>query len=447
MSTPAIDDTLAATFRLRAVMAPVIALVLLCAALPARETWRVVALVVLLVATTVSGIVEIALLRRGLSSGGLVRNLMFMAPFVLGAVALSGGIQSPILPVLLPASLSVGFLFDGWKRRFAMTLFVGGSLAMGVLGAWLAPQTLVFPLLRSDGRASDLHLSTWVGALFIAGFVMIAHRVGRRMRGTFERAIRLRNERNEAILEGQRAQTRALSALSSEIAHELKNPLATVKGLAALVAKDVTGKAAERVLVLRREIDRMQGILDELLNFSRPLSALSLSPSSAGDLVSEVARLHEGMAAAASVTIVAAPSEQPVIVRCDPRKMLQALVNLVQNAIEASPPGGRVRIAFEARGDRVAFLIEDEGSGVPEEIRSRVFEPGVTSKGSGSGLGLTIARAIAEQHGGSLEMEYRQSGTAFALIVPVSGPPQRPVDEGSPPRSTAVDGAQEEVPS
>jgi two-component system sensor histidine kinase HydH len=176
------------------------------------------------------------------------------------------------------------------------------------------------------------------------------------------------------------------------------------------------------VAVLRREIDRMQGVLDELLNFSRPLSPLALDRVAPAELLGEVARLHEGVAAQGHVTVAVDPgAETCEEVRCDRRKVLQALVNLVQNAIEASPRGGHITLRAEAAGGQARLSVEDEGPGLSEEIRARVFEPGVTSKRTGSGLGLTIARALARQHGGDVTLERGARGVIASVVLPTGG--------------------------
>ncbi len=117
-------------------------------------------------------------------------------------------------------------------------------------------------------------------------------------------------------------QRHTLTTLSAEIAHELKNPLASIKGLSALVAKDVNGKTAERVTVLRREVDRMQSILEEFLNFSRPLVPLALAETDLAHLAHDVARLHEGTSGERGVEI-RVDSTHPVELTCDARKVRQ----------------------------------------------------------------------------------------------------------------------------
>ena len=238
-----------------------------------------------------------------------------------------------------------------------------------------------------------------------------------------------------------------MTLLTSEIAHELKNPLASIKGLAALVAKDVQGRAAERTQVLRGEVDRMQTILDEFLNFSRPLVPLSLSPTDLGSLARDVARLHEGSAAERGVQIEV-DAEGPVRLACDPRKVRQVLINLVQNALEASPRGAQVTLAVEHAAAGARVRVSDQGPGLSPDLRERVFEAGVTSKEHGSGMGLVVARGLARQHGGEVTLEVGTGGGLSALLELPGAPEPVPAASDAMPAVAAPGGkhAQEARP-
>ena len=158
----------------------------------------------------------------------------------------------------------------------------------------------------------------------------------------------------------------------------------------------------------------MQGILEELLNFSRPLVPLAMEAVEAADLADDVVRMHEGSAVDRGVTLTVVA--EPARLVCDPRKVRQVLVNLVQNALHASPRGGEVTIEVEIERGDVAFHVADRGPGLADEVRDRVFEAGVTTKEDGSGIGLVVARALARQHGGELELEDREGGGCRATL-------------------------------
>jgi signal transduction histidine kinase len=221
----------------------------------------------------------------------------------------------------------------------------------------------------------------------------------------------------DEVLRGNEAHARELTVLSGELAHELKNPLANIKGLAVLVGRDVHGKGGERIEVLQHEITRMEETLQEFLTFSRPLSPLSQEQVDLPRLCQSVVSLHEGMAYARNVT-VSVSSPQTVFASCDPRKVKQILINLVQNALEAAPSDSKIEIDLVGTDDGgVRVQVQDQGPGVSEEVRTRLFEPGATTKERGTGLGLALARGLARQHGGDLRLENRPTGGCVATLV------------------------------
>jgi len=245
------------------------------------------------------------------------------------------------------------------------------------------------------------------------------------LRRAFTQLLRRTFEERDEALRVHMDQSRALTAFSGEIAHELKNPLASVKGLATLVARGLEegGAAAERMAVLRREVDRMQAILEEFLNFSRPLAPLTQERTDVVELCRDVAELHEGVAGERGVA-VEVKGDAATWLTCDRRKVKQALINVVQNALEASLPRGRVVIEAEpVEGGGVRVRVIDRGPGLAPELADRAFDPGVTGKAKGSGLGLTVARTIARQHGGELTLRNGEAGGCVAELVLPAVPP------------------------
>jgi two-component system, NtrC family, sensor histidine kinase HydH len=140
-------------------------------------------------------------------------------------------------------------------------------------------------------------------------------------------------------------------------------------------------------------------------------------------LVGEVVELHEGLAGERKVELFV-DAEGQTTVSCDPRKLKQVLVNLMQNAIDAAPAESRVEIVLRRVVDVVEIQVVDHGNGVPQDLAERVFEAGMTTKPNGNGLGLPMARALARQHGGDLRLDTTLAGTGCTAVLelPIAGP-------------------------
>jgi signal transduction histidine kinase len=259
-------------------------------------------------------------------------------------------------------------------------------------------------------------------AAVLIALVLLMTVTGRRLREGFEALLRRVAEARSDALEAHAEQARALTAFSGEIAHELKNPLSSIKGLAALMAPEQAGKNAERLAVLRREVDRMQTILAEFLDFSRPIGPLARESVDLAELCRSVVALHEGQLRANALGAHVEAAAQ-VSAPCDSRKVKQALINLLQNAIEASPRGSELRIELVDADGCARVRLCDRGAGLDASISAHAFDPGATTKPQGSGLGLTVARALARQHGGELTLSNRDGGGCVAeLSLPKVAP-------------------------
>ncbi|MEC7523607.1 MAG: HAMP domain-containing sensor histidine kinase [Myxococcota bacterium] len=410
--------------RVRLAIAPLLSAVALTFVFFEPVLWRRrVLLAVIVVLLAVSTVEFVRFRRRGIGALVVPLNLVVMAAGQLAMIASSGGLFSPVIPAVILMSLVAAVMVD----RLALVLTVGllelpAVWAMAWIHAHGWPVETLIPELFGGASAIERGPAPWIAACLYSAMMFIAPRIGIYMRSVFEQLF------DEAVGERDRAlamhaeQSRALTALSAELAHELKNPLASVKGLAALVAKTAEGKPAERLGVLRREVDRMQEILEELLNFSRPLVPLSMEDVDLVELARDVARLHEASSAERGVAIEV-EADAPARLRCDPRKVRQVLINLVQNALDASPRGERVQLGVRSGRGVALVRVVDRGPGLDPEVAERVFEPGVTTKPTGSGLGLVVARGLARQHGGELLLAARDGGgTVAELTLPREAP-------------------------
>jgi two-component system sensor histidine kinase HydH len=369
-----------------------------------------------------------AYVKRGAALAGWQAATFGVNTLQIAVVGVTGGLDSPLAPALIAGSGVAGVLIPK-SSKFVLALQLCGLAGYAVLrnqGLPLVPQIFggrVEAVL--DGRRTIVLL------VLFALMVTMINRLGSHLRAVLDAGLMRARRAEEEMLHANAEHTHGLVALSAEIAHELKNPLASVKGLAALVSKDVAGKTKERVDVLRGEVDRMQRILEEFLTFSRPLVPLALERIDLGDLARDVVALHEGMLVEGAVRIEIDTPPSPVEIVADPNKVRQALVNVLQNAIAASPSRGAVHVAVTnapsdgVEGARLAVC--DEGPGLDPAVKDRVFEPGVTTKTKGNGLGLTIARSLARQHGGDIELAQRpERGLEVALWFPHHPPKDHP---------------------
>ena len=163
---------------------------------------------------------------------------------------------------------------------------------------------------------------------------------------------------------------------------------------------------------------RLKRIVDEFSRFAR-LPAPDRTAVAPEDLVQSVLALFAAPPSAVEIVREVAPGLPPV--HADREQVLQLLLNLVGNALDALPAGGRIVVSARREGARVAISVADSGAGIPPEDLARVFEPYFTTKAGGTGLGLAIAQRIAEEHGGELTAESApKRGATFTLRLPIA---------------------------
>jgi signal transduction histidine kinase len=379
--------------------------------------WRRLLLAVFIPAASLFFLLEWRRFRReGFGPGAIERNLLLAVVGQLLLSAATGGVESPFMPLAVVLAIPAG-LFAARRVGYGLlAIQLAGLVAMAAAATLrLVPDLdlAAFGTMAREGRTGAL---VWADAVFLGVFVAVARGVGRVARKTFDAMLRRALAAQQDALRSHMEATEELTALSAEIAHELKNPLASVKGLSGLLEPSLAdAKGAERLAVLRREVERMQGILDEFLNFSRPLVPLALGRVDLAGVAREVAALHEGLAHERGVQLELRVA--PAVARCDPRKVKQLLINLVQNALEASPSGSRVEVETAAIAGLARAAVLDRGRGLDPGLGDRLFEAGVTTKDRGSGLGLPIARQLARQHGGELTLRPRDGGGTVAELV------------------------------
>jgi signal transduction histidine kinase len=219
------------------------------------------------------------------------------------------------------------------------------------------------------------------------------------------------------------AQARRLQSVGAKVAHELKNPLAAIKGLCQLVKRAPDNpKTDERLAVVEAEIDRMESILREYLSFARPLEDLKKEPIDLAEVAQEVISVLAGRTEQGRISIETSTAATPV--DGDPRRLKEALINLLANAIDATPPGGRIKITTRGAGGGGVVEIRDSGRGMASDVLDRLGTSFFTTRPSGTGLGFVLAHGVVAQHGGSLHVASEPGrGTLVTINLPAPGAP------------------------
>lgn len=205
--------------------------------------------------------------------------------------------------------------------------------------------------------------------------------------------------------------------IGAKVAHDLKNLLAGVKALVQLGLRN-PGEAAShpRLAIIEREVTRMRQILQSYLSSTRPLEEVAPVRVDVGPLVSETLLALSARAEDARVRLCA---KGDAALEGDPRRLGEALLNLVANAIEATPPGGEVVVEVGQAGDETEIAIHDSGCGMPPETLRRLGTPFFTTREDGTGLGVMLARRVIAQHGGTLRYESLPGkGTTVRATLP-----------------------------
>jgi signal transduction histidine kinase len=218
----------------------------------------------------------------------------------------------------------------------------------------------------------------------------------------------------------------ALGQLSAGLAHEIRNPLASISGAAGIVRRGRSSeeKTAECLEIIHRECQRLSRLLTSFLDFARPRSPnfLKISMESIFDSVLGLAE-HAVNGAAISLR-----REYPagLAFDCDPEQLKQVLLNLVINAIQAMPDGGEVLIASRVECQKVVIEVRDQGCGVSKEEMEHLYDPFFTTKENGTGLGLPVAHQIVANLGGVLSARNNPDcGMTFCIELPMHQPALR----------------------
>jgi signal transduction histidine kinase len=303
------------------------------------------------------------------------------------------------IPIVL-AGLSMGL-----RGGLAVALLSGVAFMIGTPSIWTVSKVDVL----------DQCLETCVFCLVggVAGGLTDRRRKqDQALRKTTEQLRRAHQELRENF-EGMKRAERlyALGQLSAGLAHEIRNPLASIEGAAAVVQRERESEERRREFleIIQKESRRLNQLLTSFLNFARP-SPPDLKTVDIDGLLDSVIVLaqHAGETRRRDLKKDIQPGLSRLV--CDPEQLKQVLLNLVMNAIQATPQGGTVVLAARGDGHKVTIDVQDQGRGISAQNLDRVFDPFFTTKETGTGLGLSVAHQIVSRHGGTLTVARNSPG-------------------------------------
>lgn len=340
------------------------------------------------------------------------------APALVGAAGLAE--SSRTLPVAVAPSAS-----EPWLPSFSYPEIARADLVRWVVrleGTGEGPEDSMLLLwFDPERRPVDEYRPVVDRVVGVLGTVLKHRRLTSDLRASYEALARAQL----ALVERERLA--AIGELSAVVAHEVRNPLAIMFNCIGTMQKGVAPPAETSALlgILSEEANRLNQLVSDLLEFARP-GALALQEASLEDILSgAVQSVRAAQSSPTDVRVeIVAPLPRVVL---DARLVRRAVVNLVTNAVQATPADGHVLLRASCATLRGAPSVElevtDDGPGVPPEVLARIFEPFFTTRASGTGLGLAIVKHVAEEHHG--EVSVRQGngrGVTFVLTLPISPP-------------------------
>lgn len=345
------------------------------------------------------------LLRRSVDEGGL-SQLRLGGSF--GGEAPPSPDSPPSFPMLTEGQQFLAVTSPSQVRVVPVPFGAGAGTL--VLGMTAAPQDEEIGRLRQ----------TLIMRLLAGGAVSLV------LLGiAFTYVLRLVHRTRRLEADAQRAEQLAyLGTLASGLAHEIRNPLNAMNINLQMLEEElaagpVQGEPLDLLRSSRSEVLRLERLVKDFLAFARPQTTRreELAPA---ELVGDVVRFMRPLFQEARVGLELVQEPGAPAVRIDPGQIRQALLNVLQNALEASPPGSAVTatVGATARGE-ARIDIRDQGPGIPEDIRREIFQVFWSKKPAGSGLGLPIAQRALEAHGGRIELESSEGqGSVFRLVLP-----------------------------
>ena len=350
-------------------------------------------------------------------AGSVLANLLKLG-LGYGILGLTGGINSSYYWILLAPVISAGMVL-GVPGTAVFTVLACGAYLSTLL--WIDWTRYELP----PDQIPEIVLRVTVLALlgFLAERLAEVNPAARRAQAVAEQLAEANRNLQEAEAAVRRSERlAALGQLSAGLAHELRNPLGTIRASAEMLARQIpvdNPVAAELVGYIQSEVDRMNALVTRFLEFARPLELKPVRAELTEVIDRAIAQL-ERHSPPFDVAVYRnyAPDLPPF--EFDPELMERVVYNLLLNAAQASPPGAAITVKTRLLGGHAEIAVIDRGEGIPPDRQEMIFNPFVTTKPDGVGLGLAIVSKIVDLHGGTITVESEPGkGSVFRVYLPV----------------------------
>jgi two-component system, NtrC family, sensor histidine kinase HydH len=332
------------------------------------------------------------------------------------------------------------WLHDVLRRLYYIPIIVGGFLfgLRGALTTSLVVTLLYLPhafwmtgphahhhgMIHADptGTANKvLELALYNVVALVTGLLVEKEQRARRV--VEQTVVEMKAMEQQLVRAGR---LHSLGEMTAGLAHEIKNPLASLKAAAAIVADEIPATSPRRkmVAILEKEIDRLAALLERFLAFARP-GNLVLARVNLVDILERAMALVRPQADVAHVTLQLESEGAGLLVDGDADKLTQVVLNLLLNAVQFSPQGGWVKVRGQAQslphGRFAVVSVTDQGPGIAAENRERIFDPFFSTRQGGTGLGLAIASRLLDEHRGYIEVaSVVGQGTEMQVYLPMA---------------------------